>query len=177
MPIFNWRFESLSRRDIAGRTRKNRRAPKALGACAALLAAAGFVGLAVPASAHHSTSGYDYTKTLVLTGSVRSFQWGNPHCYVQLMVRDAQGGSREWAIETGTPATNARDGWTKDTLKAGDKITVEIAPARTGAGGTLRMVRLGNGKTLKGAGAMFSAEGGLPSGGPPLPTLQRANPK
>lgn len=170
MSIVKWRFESVSRpAGKSGRTRV---------CLAALLTAFGCVAVAVvPASAHHSTSGYDYTKNVKLAGTVRSFQWGNPHCYLQLTVDDGKGSVREWAIETGTPATNARAGWTRSTLKPGDKITVEIAPARVGAGGTLRTVQLPNGKVLKGAGAMVPAGGGLPSGGPQLPTLPRATPK
>lgn len=174
MGIVKWRFDSASR---PAASRDSKRNCGQAGASLALLAGLACVVPPVPASAHHSTSGYDYTKNVRLAGTVRSFQWGNPHCYLQLTVDDGKGGVREWAIETGTPATNARAGWSQNTLKPGDKVTVEIAPARAGAGGTLRTIQLPNGKVLKGAGAMVPAGGGLPSGGPVLPTLPRVTPK
>lgn len=175
MGIVKWRSDGASRLGVSGAFEGVR----GLRCCrlAVLLAGSVCFAASAPAFAHHSTSGYDYTRNVKLAGTVRSFQWGNPHCYLQLTVDDGKGGVREWAIETGTPATNARAGWSQNTLKAGDKVTVEIAPARTGVGGTLRTVRLPDGRVLKGAGAMVPAGGGLPSNGPVLPSLPRATPK
>lgn len=124
------------------------------------------VGLVVStsAAAHHSTSMYDYSKTVMLTATVRQFQWTNPHCFVQVTAPDERGKEVEWAIETGTPVINASKGWNKNSLKPGDKVSLVISPLRDGSpGGTLRTVTLPDGKVLSGAAADFS------SGPPKLP--------
>lgn len=122
------------------------------------------VALLGQAVAHHSTAMYDYTKSVTLTGTVRQFQWTNPHCFVQVIAPDEQGNEVEWAIETGTPLISARKGWTKNSLKPGDKVSLVISPLRDGAnGGTLRTVTLADGKVLSGAAPDFG------SGPPQLP--------
>jgi len=127
--------------------------------------------------AHHSTAAYDYTKTLTLTGEVRDFQWSNPHCYIQLLVADA-GGQREWSIESGTPSLNARSGWTKGSVKPGDKVTIVVSPMRDGtSAATLRSITLASGKVLQGPAANVNTDKeGTPDLVPVLPTLQRATP-
>ena|SRR5579864_4246350 len=129
------------------------------------------------AVAHHSTAAYDYTKTLTLTGVVREFQWSNPHCYIQVLVTDA-GVQREWAIESGTPSLSSRFGWSKDSVKAGDKVTIVISPMRDGSpAGTLRTITLPGGKVLRGAAANVKTDKeGTPDLVPTLPSLQRATP-
>lgn len=137
------------------------------------------LGLVTSVSAHHSTSMYDYTMTKTLVGTVRAFQWSNPHAYIQLLVPDGDGRSKEWAVEAGTPASLSAMGWSKQTLKPGDRITMAIAPLRDGgAGGTLKSVTLADGKVLNGMGAVFSGQdkkGELPPG-PQLPSLEPAKP-
>ena len=131
-------------------------------------------GMAV---AHHSTAAYDYTKTVTLTGEVREFQWSNPHCYIQVLVSDANG-QREWSIESGTPSLSSRFGWTKESVKAGDKVTIVLAPMRDGTpAGTLRTITLPNGKVLRGAAANVNTDKeGTPDLVPVLPSLERATP-
>lgn len=114
-----------------------------------------------PVSAHHSTSGYDYTKSVTLTGTVSKFLWTNPHMFIEVMA--PKGGKVVlWNIECGTPNINARQGWKATDLKPGDKVTMEIAPMRTGvAGGTLKWVQLADGRKLRGAAAdVVAAPGG-----------------
>lgn len=82
--------------------------------------------------AHHAGSMFDESKPLSLTGTVREFQFTNPHCYIQLVVPDTSGTSVEWSIEMGAPAHLFRAGWKPMTLKPGDSITVTIAPLRSG---------------------------------------------
>lgn len=119
-----------------------------LSRCLAMLGLA----LSAAAHAHHSTAMYDHEKNIVLTGVVRQFQWTNPHCYVQMLVPKEGGGETEWAIETGTPGVSAGMGWTKKSLRPGDKVTVEIHPLKDGkAGGTLVKVTLADGTVLRGA--------------------------
>ena len=136
------------------------------------------LGLSSAAIAHHSTAGYDYTKKVTLTGTVRQMQWTNPHCYLQLLVPDASGHPVEWSIETGTPALSATLGWTKNSVKAGDKVTVVLSPLKNGGhAGTLDTVTLSNGQVLRGVAANVKTDkGGTPDLVPTLPTLKPATP-
>ncbi len=91
------------------------------------------LALALPAVAHHSASMFDDQKSVTLNGTVKAFQWTNPHCWIQMLV-PAQGGSAvEWSVEMGAPFEVFRTGLRPGTLKAGDKITVVIHPMRDGS--------------------------------------------
>jgi hypothetical protein len=138
---------------------------------------AGLLSGIAPAVAHHSTAMFDYSKEKKLTGTVRAFQWGNPHSFIQVLVSDAQGVQREWSIECGTPTQMEQTGWSKQSLKSGDKVTISFAPLRDGTnGGTLRTATLADGKMLRGGADAFKVDAsGTPEFG--LPTLQRATPK
>jgi hypothetical protein len=92
--------------------------------------------LVAPAFAHHSGAMFDDQQRLTLTGTVRQFQWTNPHCWIQVLV-PAQGSEIEWSVEMGAPVELFRGGWRPRTLKPGDKITVVIHPARDGSKGGL----------------------------------------
>ena len=89
--------------------------------------------VAPAASAHHSPVMFDQTKTITLEGTVREFQWTNPHCYIQLVDT----GGTEWSMEMGAPIYLMNRGWKKSTLHAGDKIRITGAPLRSGANGGL----------------------------------------
>jgi hypothetical protein len=90
--------------------------------------------VAMPAAnAHHSPVMFDQTRTVSVSGTVRQFQWSNPHCYIQL-VDDAQ---TEWSLEMGAPIYLANHGWRPSTLRAGDRVKVTAAPLRSGASGGL----------------------------------------
>jgi hypothetical protein len=91
---------------------------------------------AVPASAHHSPVMFDQTKTIVLTGTVREFQWTNPHCYIQLLVDDG-GKQVEWSFEMGAPVYLYNRGWRPSVLKPGTRVTITANPLRSGANGGL----------------------------------------
>lgn len=142
------------------------------------LAITALLSSATPVLAHHSTAMYDYTKTLTVIGTVREFQWANPHCYIQVLVPDGKGGNAEWSIEGGTPTGMSRLGWSRDSLKPGDKVTLAFAPMRDGShGGSFKTATLPDGKVLNGAAASFSVAEGQPSAEPQLPSLQRTTPK
>jgi hypothetical protein len=83
------------------------------------------------ALAHHSAAGFD-TKEVTLSGAVRQFQWTNPHSYLQLVVADEAGGTVEWSVEVAPPNGAARFGWTRDTLKPGDKVTLVVHAMKSG---------------------------------------------
>ena len=97
-----------------------------------LAAAAG----APSASAHHSPVMFDQSKTLTLDGTVRQFQWTNPHCYIQLAIED-DGRQTEWNMEMGAPVYLYNRGWRPSTLKAGDRVSITASPLRSGANGGL----------------------------------------
>lgn len=91
-------------------------------------------GFAAPLRAHHSGSMYDSQKADTLQGTVRAFQWGNPHCWIQLLVpRD--GVNQEWSVEMGSTAELYRSGWRPSTVKAGDKMTITVHLMRDGSPG------------------------------------------
>ena len=114
------------------------------------LAAVAVLALAVPASAHHSFAMFDADKTVKIEGTVKEFQWTNPHSWILLNVANAQGGQDQWAIEMGAPGGLARQGWVPKTLTPGMKVTAVIHPLKDGThGGQFMAVTLPDG-TMKG---------------------------
>ena len=96
---------------------------------------------AAGASAHHSFAVFfDDQKTTSVTGVVKDFQFSNPHGVLTL-VSDTSGHEEVWRAETNAPVILRRLGWSRDSLKTGDKITVEGWPARDGTN-YLRMRRV-----------------------------------
>lgn len=111
--------------------------------------------------AHHSTSEFDYTKTVAVDGVVKEVQWTNPHSYLQILSVGPDGATVQWGIEIGAPAINARLGWRKDSVKVGDKVALTVSPARDGRHfGTLRVLTLEDGRQLKGVAAAFNQNAG-----------------
>jgi hypothetical protein len=103
-----------------------------------LLALAAAASIAVPATAHHSFSMFDNDKNMTLEGTIREFQWTNPHTWTQVMVKDASGKEVEWSIEGGSPNSLSRSGWKRTSIKPGDKAVLVIHPLKDGsAGGSL----------------------------------------
>jgi hypothetical protein len=90
---------------------------------------------ALPAHAHHAFAAqYDASKPIILTGPVTKVEWTNPHIFIYIDVPDEQTGDIvNWALEMGAPNTLLRLGWRRDSLKAGDLITVEGNLARDGS--------------------------------------------
>lgn len=118
---------------------------------AVLIAAA--VAVATPALAHHSYAMFDRTRTVTITGTVKTFQWTNPHVYAWLLVSNANGGADLWGVESRSPNTLAQEGWTKKTMQPGDKLTVELQPLKDGrfGGYFVRAVRADGTKIDDGA--------------------------
>jgi hypothetical protein len=86
----------------------------------------------VPARSHHSNVAYEVNKVITITGVVREFQWVNPHTWVYVMVDDGKGGKVEWAAEGRAPGVLLRAGWTRNSLKAGETVTIDMSPAKDG---------------------------------------------
>jgi hypothetical protein len=99
------------------------------------LAAVGALALAAVAPAHHSVAAYDRAHPQTLTGTVQRFRFMNPHVRISLLVADGNGGERVWELEGGTLAAVMRDGVTAQSLRAGQKIKLLIAPRKDGADG------------------------------------------
>jgi hypothetical protein len=99
--------------------------------------------------AHHSAAMFDARKDVVLKGSIKEFQWTNPHAWIQILVTDEGGRVTEWSIECGSPNTMSRGGWKPSTLKPGDQVTIITHPMKDGtAAGSLVSVTLADGRML-----------------------------
>jgi len=104
---------------------------------------------AAPALAHHSMAMFDQSKTVTLEGTVRQFQWTNPHCYIQLMVKDPSGKDVEWSLEMGAPMYLYAKGWRPSVLKPGMAVKVTINPLRNGEpGGVVLTATTADGKQI-----------------------------
>ena len=125
----------------------------------AIVLLAGLALLAAPAAAHHSFAMFDQKKIMTLEGTVREFQWTNPHAFIELEVPNG-GTTTRWSIELNSPNNLKRQGWNRTALKAGDKVTLRMNPLRDGhPGGLFLDVRLPGGKVL---------DSGLPKDGTPV---------
>ena len=102
---------------------------------AALAAVA--VALLAPAaaSAHHSTAMFDMDHEVSLQGTIKEFQWTQPHTWIVFLVPTASGAADEYGIEGMSPSYLGRNGWSKHTLQPGDKVTLSIHPLKDGRKG------------------------------------------
>lgn len=109
------------------------------------------IACALPAFAHHSFSMFDSQKEVVLKGTVKEFQWSNPHTWIQLNVTDGSGKTIEWSIEGGSPNLVGRQGWKRNTFKPGDAVEITVHPMRDGQpGGSFVSAVLPDGRKLGG---------------------------
>jgi hypothetical protein len=98
---------------------------------------------AVPALAHHSFAAeYDSAKPVSLTGTVTKVEWMNPHARFYIDVKDQTGKVTNWELELGSPNGLMRRGWTRNSLKEGDVVTVAGSLAKDGS-------KLANARTVK----------------------------
>lgn len=105
------------------------------------------------AVAHHSFAMFDHEHQIKVTGTVKEFRWQNPHVYIELGSNDAKGDARVWTIECANPGILNRIGWKFNMIKPNDKITVIIAPLRTGEpGALLKQVTLADGRKFGNGG-------------------------
>ena len=90
---------------------------------------------AMPAAAHHSFAMFDASKTMTLQGTVKEFQWTNPHSWIFLTVADAEGQAAIWAIELGSPSGLVRQGWGPKSITPGMNVKLLIRPLKDGKNG------------------------------------------
>jgi hypothetical protein len=135
-------------------------------AAAAALIAGVSLASAPSALAHHSYAMFDRNTIKSMDGSVREFEWTNPHAYLWVNAVDAKGAPQVWAFEfIGGVNMLARAGWMKDTLKPGDKITVKYNPLKEEGkpGGEFSSALLPD-------GMVWDSKGLVPPGGRPPAT-------
>lgn len=110
--------------------------------------AMGLLATALPAMAHHSTAMFDFTKTVQIEGTIKGFQWTNPHTWTVVTVPGKPRVAGEYALEGMSPNYLSRNGWTKRTLKAGDRVKIAMHPLKDGRkGGFMVSVTLPDGTT------------------------------
>lgn len=117
------------------------------------VAMAGFATASVLAAgsafAHHSTAMFDMRKNVVLEGTIRRFDWQNPHTWIVFDVPNASGGVDQYGIEGMSPNYLVRVGWNINTLKPGDKVELTIHPLKDGQkGGFDVSVKFPDGKVM-----------------------------
>jgi len=117
-----------------------------------ILAAALLSGIAPPlAQAHHSFAMFDSTKSVTLTGVIERFEWTNPHAVMFLLASPDASPPEAWSVELASPGNLKRAGWTRDSVKPGDKVALVIRPLHDGGrgGSFVSGVVLNTGAVLK----------------------------
>ena len=138
-----------------------------------VFAAVTLMCVAAPAAAHHSFAMFDADKTVILKGTVKEFEWQNPHVWLEMNVVDQTTGKTvKYSLEMGSVARSTYDGWKKDTVRPGDPITATMHPLKDGSrGGMYLSVELPSGQKFGRTGpAVGRPTARLPgqTGGPPL---------
>lgn len=107
----------------------------------------------LPLFAHHGNAAYEMEKSVTLKGTVTQWVWANPHCILLLEVTDDRGQVVQWSAETENPSSMVHYGYTKQSMKPGDQVTVTVVPAKNGKPiGRIVEVVLPNGQRLAGRG-------------------------
>jgi hypothetical protein len=119
--------------------------------------AALMVGFAsLPLFAHHGAASFDSGRTITVTGTVTEYVWTNPHVLVKVDGKDDSGEMQHWVLEAWNPVTQTGRGWTKNTFKAGDVVSLDITPAKNNQPvGEIRGKIVINGQEFKERGQRF----------------------
>src|SRR5262245_19478537 len=100
--------------------------------------------------AHHSFAMFDHEKKITVSGTLKEFEWTNPHCWLHIASVDTSTGrTQEWSFEMGSIGQIAQQGWKTDTVKAGVKITIDAYPMKDGSrGGQYLAAKLEDGRSF-----------------------------
>ena len=113
------------------------------------IAVAALLLVGIPLWAHHGNASYDNENPITIKGTVTEFAWTNPHVQIYLDVKGDKGAVVHWSVETYSPGKLVRAGWTKDSVKAGDQVSITLIPAKSGAPvGFLHKLVLPSGQVL-----------------------------
>ena len=110
-----------------------------------------FLALVLTASAwaHHSFAMFDQSRKLTLKGTVREFQWTNPHAWIHIDVPNTEGVKESWQVELNSPNNLKRQGWKSSSVKPGDQVTLILNPLKDGSkGGLFVSITLPDGTVL-----------------------------
>ena len=114
-----------------------------------LIAATALLLIGLPLRAHHGNAAYDDKNPITIKGTVTEYAWTNPHVQIYLDVKDDKGKVSHWSVETFSPGKLVRAGWTKDSVKTGDVVSITLIPAKSGAPvGFLHKLTLPSGEEL-----------------------------
>ncbi len=105
--------------------------------------------VSAPLFAHHGNAAMDTGKKLMLKGVVTDWLWQNPHSVLRFDVKDDSGNVVHWSAEANNPADMVERGWSKNSIKVGDEVTVTVEPVKNGKPvGRILQIVLPNGQTL-----------------------------
>jgi hypothetical protein len=88
--------------------------------------------VAVPLFAHHGNAAYNYDKKITVSGTVTEWIWANPHCWLKFDARDENGEVKHWVVEASAPPTISAQGWSHNSFKPGDQVTVTMIQVKNG---------------------------------------------
>jgi len=125
--------------------------------------AVGLLTVSVPLLAHHGAAQFDVGKKVTVKGAVTEWFWSNPHCFLRFDAAGADGQVVHWAVETQSGPNILPQGFSKQTFKVGDEVTVTLEPVKNGRPmGRLLRVVLPDGSSLP----LAAAEGQVPGNSP-----------
>ncbi len=115
------------------------------------------IGLAtlasIQAAAHHSQTMYDGDTEIEMRGVVEQFDWTNPHTWLYVTIEGEDGASSQWVFESNSTGQLTRVGWSADSIKSGDEVTIIMHPLRDGTrGGTIVSIHMPDGTILPSGG-------------------------
>lgn len=146
--------------------------------CARTVTATVMVLLGRPSFAHHSYAMFDRQKSATYAAVVRTWEFNNPHAYLWVYINDASGTPQLWGLEGPGPTTLIHNGWDKDTIKPGDRVTVQINPLLDGRnGGNLIKVTAADGRSLDAGPLPGVGSRSVLNNGPEVPSAPATPPK
>ena len=112
---------------------------------------AGLLAISAPLLAHHGAAAYNMTQAVEMKDAVvTKYTWINPHTLIYFDVKDDKGEVKHWAVETGSPSAIGVIGWTRNTLKVGDVITIWVFQTKTGLPvGRLNKLQFADGRLIR----------------------------